>query len=152
MAARFERDVIDYLDDDTLDEDRTPFIPVRPDRSPDGWAVFIVGALTGVAGGALLLVAPWLGGLAIALGYGAAALVLGGSRNGFARSFAFGFAVFALAGAAIALSHMFFPETAWPILSGIAEPRPLFFSTALAPWLAGFAKYLQARSTASVLT
>ncbi len=145
MAARFERDVIDYLDDDTLDEDHSLFIPVRPDHAPDGWAGFIGGALIGAAGGALATIAPWLAGLLIAGGYGAAAHVLGGGGSRFARALAFGFGAVALAGAATALGGVFFPRTTWSILSAIAARHALFLSVALLPWPLGLARYLHLR-------
>jgi hypothetical protein len=139
MAPR-EIDAIDYIDDDTQDEDVTLFIPVRPDSSLDGASVFFCGVLFGVSGGALAGIAPWLAGFLIFGGYGVAALTLGGGRM--ARALSFGFFVLALAGAAMALGGVLFPRLTWDVVSAIAERHALFLSVALLAWPIAFARYL----------
>ncbi|MFZ1109592.1 MAG: hypothetical protein WAN43_14765 [Rhodomicrobium sp.] len=141
MAPR-EHDAIDYIDDDTQDEDVTLFLPVRPDSAVDGASGFLGGVLAGVSGGALAQIVPWLAGLLIFAGYGMAACALGGSRSLFARSLSFGFTVLAVAGAAMALGGMFFPRQTWSILSAISERHALFLSVAALAWPIGFARYL----------
>jgi hypothetical protein len=141
MSPR-EPDAIDYIDDDTQDEDVTLFLPVRPDSFLDGLSGFLGGILIGVSGGALAQIAPWLAGLLIFAGYGMAAYALGGGRSLFARALSFGFFVVALAGAAMAVGGVLFPRPTWAVVSAIAERHALFLSVALLAWPIGFARYL----------
>src|SRR5208337_5652269 len=110
MAQPSPRDFIEYIDDETQNEDETPFFPVRPDSGPDGWSGFWGGILIGVAGGALVPLAPWLGGSLIFAGYGMTALSLRGSKSRFARALSFGFALLAFVGAAMLLGQIVFPN------------------------------------------
>ncbi len=143
MTGRFERDVIDYFDDDTQNEDETPFVPVRPEGAPYGWASFFIGGmLIGAAAGSLAPIAPWLAGLLIFAGYGVAAYAVGGRRNRIARALSFGFGVMALAGAAMALGGVFFPKATWSVVSAIADRHALFLSVALLAWPISLARYL----------
>jgi hypothetical protein len=98
--------------------------------------------LIGVGAGALPTIAPWLAGLLIFIGYGAAAYALGGSRNRIARALSFGFGVMAAAGAAMGLGGIFFPEATWSAVSAVANRHALFLSVALLAWPIGFARYL----------
>jgi hypothetical protein len=137
-----ERDVIDYVDDETQDEDDTLFLPMRPNNASTGWGGFLGGALAGVAAGSLAPIAPWLAGLLVFAGYGVAAYALGGSRNRLARALSFGFGVMAAAGAAMALGGVFFPAATWSVISAIAERHAVFLSVAILPWPIGFVRYL----------
>jgi hypothetical protein len=145
MAPR-ELDVIDYIDDDTQNEDHTLFLPVRPDSVPDGVSGFLGGVLIGVSGGALAQIAPWLAGVLIFAGYGMAACALGGRRDLFTRALSFGFSVLALTGAAMAVGGVLFPRPTWAIVSAIAERHALFLSVAIMAWPIGFARYLYLRA------
>lgn len=150
MAPR-EIDPIDYVDDDTQDEDVTLFIPVRPDSFLEGDAVsgFLGGVLIGVSGGALAQIAPWLAGILIFAGYGMASYALGGRRHRLARALSFGFFVLALGGAAMAVGGVLFPRPTWAVVSAIAERHALFLSVAALAWLIGFARYIHLLSRGS---
>lgn len=145
MANRPPRDLIDYLDDDTLDEDETPFIPVRPDSTPDVSYRFFCGLFAGIAGGALPTLAPWLAGLMIFAGYGVAGHALRGTRSRIARALGLGFNVVALAGSAMAVGGVLFPRTTWDVVSAIADRHILFLSVATLAWPIGFLKYIYGR-------
>jgi 4-hydroxybenzoate polyprenyltransferase len=142
MPARSQRDVIDYVDDDTQNEDETPFIPVRPDGVPNAWNWFFGGILLGIAGGALVPLAPWLAGLLIFIGYGMTAYSLRQTRNRFAQALSFGFGILALIGGAMFLGRIFFPNTTWSIIAAVADRHSIFISVAIAAWPIGLAKYL----------
>ena len=129
MVARSPRDVIDYFDDNTENEDETPFLPVRPEGAfLNPWSGFYGGLLIGLAGGGLATLAPWLAGLLIFTGYGMTALTLRRTRRRLLRSFGLGFGVIALAGAAVVLGEVFFPRqhrrSSQPPLRGIRCSYP----------------------------
>lgn len=143
MSARSRRDLIDYVDDNTQDEDGTPFIPVRSDGNfVDFWSGFFGGLLIGVAGGGLATVAPWLAGLLVFGGYGMAAITLRRSRNRLWRSLGFGFGVVALAGGAAVLGLIVFPETTHAIFAAAAARHMIFISVAGLAWAIGLVRYL----------
>ena len=142
MAARSPRDVIDYLDDNSQDEDETPFFPVRPDSSPDWWSGFWGGILIGLAGAALVTLAPWLGGSLIFAGYGMTALSLRGSRNGFPRALGFGYALLACVGAAMALGQLFFPNSTASVIDAAAAHHVILITLAALAWPIALLKYL----------
>ena len=145
MASQSPRDVIEYMDDETQNEDETPFVPVRPDSSPDAWSAFWGGILIGLAGAALVTLAPWLGGSLIFAGYGMTALSLRGSGNGFARALGFGYALLASIGAAMVLGEVFFPNVTASVLDAAAAHHVIFISMAMLAWPIALLKYLFSR-------
>ena len=142
MAQPSPRDFIEYIDDETQNEDETPFCPVRPDSGLDGWSGIWGGILIGVAGGALVPLAPWLGGSLIFAGYGMTALSLRGGKNRFARALSFGFALLAFVGGAMVLGQIFFPNTTASIIAAAAAHHVIFISVAILAWPIGLLKYL----------
>ena len=143
MAAETPRDLIDYVDDNSQHEDETPFLPVRPDDgSPDAWSAFWGGMLIGIAGGALVPLAPWLGGSLIFAGYGMTALSLRGSRRRFGRALGFGFALLSFVGAAMVLGQIFFPYTTASLIAAAAARHLIFISIATLAWPIAILKYL----------
>ena len=148
MASRPPSDFIDYVDDETQDEDDTPFFPVRPATLLDTWSGFFGGILIGLAGGALIPLAPWLGGLMVFAGYGMTALTLSGSRNRFARALSFGFGILALAGGIMLLGTIFFPAFTWSFVAAAAQHHVVFVSVAALAWVIGVAKYIYGRLAA----
>ncbi len=143
MTAESSRDLIDYVDDNSQNEDETPFLPLRPDDGArDTWSGFLGGMLIGIAGGALVHLAPWLGGSLIFVGYGMAALTLAGSRRRFARALGLGFALMAFLGAAMVLGQIFFPYTTASLIAAAATHHIVFISIATLAWPIGFLKYL----------
>ena len=142
MSARSPRDVIDYIDDDSQNEDETPFCPVRTDSLPDSWSVFWCGILIGLAGAGLVTLAPWLAGSLIFLGYGMTALTLRGSHNGFARALGFGYGFLAFAGAAMVLGAVFFPKETASLIAAAAAHNNVFMSFATLAWPIALLKFL----------
>ncbi len=143
MTAESPRDLIDYVDDNSQHEDETPFIPVRPDGgSPDAWSGFWGGMLIGIAGGALVPLAPWLGGSLVFVGYGVTALTLRGSRHSFARALGFGFALLSVVGAAMAVGQIFFPYTTASLIEAAAARHIIFISIATLAWPIAILRYL----------
>ncbi len=143
MAVESPRDLIDYIDDTSQHEDETAFIPVRPDGgSPDAWSGFWGGMLIGIAGGALVPLAPWLGGSLIFAGYGMTALTLRGSRNSFARALGFGFALLSGVGAAMVVGQIFLPYTTASLIAAAAARHILFISIATLAWPIALLRYL----------
>ena len=142
MAARSPRDVIDYLDDNSQDEDETPFFPVRPDSSPDAWSGFWGGILIGLSGAALVTLAPWLGGSLIFAGYGMTALSLRRSRYRFLRALSFGYALLAFLGAAMVLGEVFFPNITASVIDAAAAHHVIFISLTTLAWPIALLKYL----------
>ena len=102
MSSNSERDVGDYVTDNSREEEGTLFVPV-PEGHRDPWMRLCAGILTGLAGAAIVTVSPWVAGALISIGYGLAALNLKGSANCCARALCFGFIVTALLGAALIL-------------------------------------------------
>jgi hypothetical protein len=134
MAARSPRDVIEYFDDNSENEDETPFTPVRPDSLPDAWSYFWGGILIGLAGAGLVTLAPWLGGVLIFAGYGMTASSLRGSRNSFARALSFGYALLACVGAAMLFGAVFFPNVTASVIAAAAAHHIIFISLATLAW------------------
>ena len=145
MAAGSQRDVVDYFDDNTQNENDTAFIPVRRGRFPDSWSGFFGGILIGAAGGALMTLAPWLGGLLVFAGYSLTAMMLRRSRNPFPRALSFGFIVLALAGAAIFLGVVLLPETTSAFLAAAAARHAILISVVTLAWLIGLVRYIYIR-------
>jgi hypothetical protein len=141
MSSRSQRDFIDYIDDHSLHEDETPFIPVRPDGPPDSWSAFFGGTIIGISGGALVPFAPWLAGALVAIGYGMTAYTLGGSRNRFVRALRFGFAIPALIGAATVVGEALSPSTTWSIVKFLGDRHLIFCGLAAMPWVLTLLKY-----------
>ena len=142
MAARSPRDVIEYFDDTSQNEDETLFCPVRPDSSPDAWSAFWGGILIGLAGAALVTLAPWLGGLLTFAGYGMTALSLRRSRNGFGRALGFGYGLLAGVGAAMFLGVVFFPNITASLIDAAAAHHVILISLATLAWPIALLKYL----------
>ncbi len=142
MAARSPRDVIEYFDDISQNEDETPFCPVRPDSSPDSWSCFWGGILIGLSGAALVTLAPWLAGSLIFAGYGMTALSLRGSRFGFLRALGFGYALLAGVGAALVVGQVFFPNSTAAVIGAAAAHRVILISLATSAWPIALLKYL----------
>ena len=147
MAARSPRDVIEYFDDNSQNEDETPFCPVRPDDTPDSWSAFWGGILIGLAGACLVTLAPWLAGSLIFIGYGMTALSLRGSRYGFLRALSFGYALLAFLGAAMVLGEVFFPNFVASAIDAAARHHVILISLATLAWPIGLLKYLFKLST-----
>ena len=142
MAARSPRDVIEYFDDDSQNEDETPFSPVRPDSLPDAWSAFWGGILIGLSGAALVTLAPWLAGSLIFAGYGMTAFSLRGSRYRFLRALSFGYALLACLGAAMVLGQVFFPNTTASLIDAAAAHHVILISLATLAWPIALLKYL----------
>ncbi len=140
MSSGQERDVIDYIDDESEHEDETPFVPVR-DNSPDNWTAFYTGILIGVAGGALIPLAPWLGGLLILLGYGTTAFTLRARGNRLTRALRSGFWLSATFGAALIVAEALFPKLAWSLVATAGERTIIFPTVVVMPWAAGLLRY-----------
>jgi hypothetical protein len=134
MPARSPRDVIEYVDDNSENEDETAFFPVRPDSLPDAWSYFWGGILIGLAGAGLVTLAPWLGGLLIFAGYGMTALSLRGSRASFGRALSLGYALLACVGAAMLLGAAFFPGVTASVIAVAAAHHVIFISLATLAW------------------
>ena len=147
MAARSPRDVIEYFDDTSQNEDETPFCPVPSDSSPDAWSAFWGGILIGLAGAALVTLAPWLAGSLIFAGYGMTALSLRGSRYGFLRALSFGYALLAFLGAAMVLGEVFFPNITASVIAAAAAHHVILISLATLAWPIALLKYLFQLST-----
>ncbi len=142
MSSSQERDMIDYIDDNSEDENETLFIPVRRDGPPGNWTGFYSGILIGVAGGGLVALAPWLGGALVFAGYAVTALTLKGPGSRFCRALRTGFWVSALVGASILAGEAFFPRTAWSLIQAASDRHVLFPGIAGMPWSIGLLKYL----------
>jgi hypothetical protein len=142
MAARSPRDVIEYFDDNSQSEDETPFLPVRPDGSPDAWSGFWGGILIGLAGAGLVTLAPWLGALLIFAGYGMTALSLRRSSTSFGRALGFGYAILACVGAAMLLGAVFSPNVTASVIAAVAAHHVIFISLATLAWPIALLKFV----------
>jgi hypothetical protein len=142
MSSRREKYIIDYIDDDTQNEDQTDFIPVRPDTGPDSWSTFFGGLLAAISGGALLAEAPWLGGAMVGVGYAFAAYSLRGLSRPFPASLRFSFLIFATLGVLVLAADCVAPKTVWPVVASIGKKGRIFVSVALLPWVIAFVKYV----------
>ncbi len=144
MASRRNKDLIEYIDDNSQHEDDTPFIPVRPETGLDTWTTFFGGILIAICGGALLTIAPWLGGAFVAVGYCLAAYSLRGARSRFAANLRFAFLLFAMLGAVITTFDCLAPRTTWSVIEYMGRKLPIFIGIAILPWVFGTTKYLLA--------
>ncbi len=142
MAERSQRDVVDYIDDASQDEDETPFVPVRPDSSLDAWSAFWGGILLGLSGAGLVTLAPWLAGLLIFVGYSMTALSLRRSSNGFGRALKFGYALVAAVGAVMLFGSATFPNMTASLISAAAAHNIIFVSLATLAWPIALLKYI----------
>ncbi len=145
MAARSPRDLIDYVYEDSENEDGSLFLPVPSDSGPDTWSAFWSGLLIGLAGAGLVTLAPWLGGLLVFVGYGMTALSLRGSRNGFGRALRFGYGLLALVGAAMLLGVIFFPNVTASVIGAAAERHLIFVSLATLAWPIALLRFVLGR-------
>ncbi len=143
MSSGPERDMIDYIEPDPQHEDNTLFLPL-PSSKPDSWTVFNIGILTGIAGGVLLAVVPWLAGSLIFSGYGLAALTLKARYNRLVRALRLGFGLSSLYGAAILGGAIYFPDAIWRLIVIAGERHLLFPVTASLPWAIGISRYVYA--------
>jgi hypothetical protein len=141
MSSAPDRDeFIDYLADTSHREDETLFLPA-PEGRPDSWTVFYVGILTGMAGGGIIALSPWLGGFLIFAGYGMSALSFGRPLTKFAYALRYGFALSALAGALIFAAALTFPETAGRLIDAVSKRHLTFLSLTGLPWAAAVFRY-----------
>ncbi len=124
-------------------EEGTLFLPT-PEGHRDPWAPFYAGILTGLAGSALVVVSPWLGGALIAIGYGLTALALRGSANRFAKALRLGFALVALLGAALIAADMALSPALRHFIDMAGNRHLVFPGFALMPWVLGVLRYLYA--------
>jgi hypothetical protein len=144
MSSGSDQDeFIDYLEDKSKHEDETLFLPV-PDSRPNDWTAFYTGILTGIFGGGLVPLSPWLGGLLIFGGYSITVLTLKGRGNRFSRALRFGFAFSALLGAVLLAGRAFYPDWTWRFIAAVSEHHAIFASAALMPWAIGILRYAYA--------
>jgi hypothetical protein len=141
MSSRSPRDLIDYIGDNPSISNEAPIVPRRYGFL-DTWSGFLGGILLGIAGGALIPIGPWLGGLLILAGYGMAASVLRGSRNGYTNALRFGFIVSAIIGLALIVGHALFPRSTWSVISFFADRHLIFSGVAALPWAVSAVKYI----------
>lgn len=144
MSPGSDRDeFIDYLEDKSKHEDETLFLPVS-ESGPDDWTAFYIGILTGIVGGGLIPLSPWLGGLFVFGGYAITALALKSARNGFSRALRFGFVFSAVLGAALVAARGYYPEWTWRFVEAASQRHVIFLSAAAIPWAAGILRYVSA--------
>lgn len=144
MSSDSERDIGDYITDNSVTEEGTLFLPA-PNGRPDSWSFFFGGILIGMAGGGLVTLAPWLGGSLILVGYGTTAFTLVGSRRRFGRALRFGFVIAALFGAVLLAGDIVATGPTWHVISAIGERHLFFPSFVLMPWVIGPFRYLYLR-------
>ena len=141
MSSDSGRDIGDFITGNSTDEDGTLFFP-SPEGHTDPWALFFSGILIGLAGGALVTVAPWLAGALIMTGYFLTALSLKGSSNRLANGLCFGFTISAILGAALIVGEIGAPKTTWRFIVAAGNRHLAFPSVALIPWALGILKYV----------
>lgn len=144
MSSNSERDLADYVTDEPNtehNEDELLFLHA-PEGGSDPWAKFFTGILIGLAGGALVVIAPWLGGALIMTGYCLTAYSLMGSTNRFANGLCFGFAVSAVLGAALVASEIGAQKETLHFVAKAGQRHLVFPSVALFPWTLGLLRYL----------
>ncbi|HZV21022.1 MAG TPA: hypothetical protein VE986_05680 [Hyphomicrobiales bacterium] len=134
MSSGSRRDPYDFWDDGLRDDD------YRRGYS-DTWSGFWGGILLGIAGGALIPLGPWLGGLLMLAGYGMAASTLRSRRSRFAGALRFGFFISAIIGAALILGHGTAPAATWSIISYIGDRHLIFPGVAAIPWMLAILRY-----------
>ncbi len=124
-----------------VNDDEGLFLPCPPPAGPNSWTVFWGGILTGLAGGAIAIVAPWLGGLLISGGYALTALTLSAPGNRFVRAIRFGYIVSAILGIAIAVAYVL-DTPAMRRIFDFHGKQYLFFGCVLAlPLVIGMLRY-----------
>ncbi len=143
MSSDSEGDVTGHDSDNSQQEEETLFLPA-PDGMPDRWTFFFTGILSGVFGGALVAVSPWLAGALIFIGYGLTAVSLRSARNAFGRALRFGFAIAAALGAAVLLGDALAPKAAGQVIFLVGERHLLFPGFVLMPWILGLLRYAYA--------
>ncbi len=140
MSSDSEGDIGDYVGDNSHQEEGTLFLP-SPDGRPDRWSFFFIGILSGMLGGALVVISPWLAGALIFIGYGLTAVSLRSVRHGFGRALRFGFAITAVLGVAVLLGDALAPKAAWRVISAIGERHLVFPGFVFMPWILGILRY-----------
>ena len=141
MSSGPDRDeFLDYVEDRSSNEDETLFLPAHDGR-PDGWTVFYVGILTGLAGGSLFPISLWLGAALIFLGYGATVLSYGRPRSKIARAMRFGFGFASSLGGFLLVAAALFPDTLWRVIEIAARHHLVFLIASILPWAATFLRY-----------
>ena len=143
MSSGSDRDMIDYVEDTSQHEDETLFLPV-PEHGVDRWSVFYIGILTGIAGGGLVSLAPWLAGILILTGYGLTAFTLKAPSSRFARALLLGFVLSASVGGALLAGEVFFPQTVWNLIAAVSGRHLIFAYVAAMPWVIGILRYVYA--------
>jgi hypothetical protein len=113
----------------------------RPNSYPTAWSGFWGGILIGIAGGALVPLAPWLGGALIFAGYGMTAFALAKSPNRFARALRFGFGTSAIVGGATLAGAALFPETTGSLIATLGERHLIFRGVVTMPWALTLIKF-----------
>jgi hypothetical protein len=143
MSSDPERDIGDYVTDNSQHEEGSLFLPA-PEGNSDPWALFFAGILMGLAGGVLVPVSAWVAGALIVIGYGLTALSLKGSARRFARALCFGFAITAVLGAALFAGEIAAPAAFRRLISVPANLHLIFAVFALMPWALGLLKFVHA--------
>ncbi len=147
MSSDPGRDFPEYVSDESNQnpdhEEGTLFLPT-PEDHRDPWMPFYGGILTGLAGSALVVISPWLGGALIAIGYGVTAFALRGCANRFAKALRLGFALVALLGAALIAADMAVSSALWHFVAMAGDRHLIFPGFALMPWVLGVLRYLYA--------
>ena len=141
MSSNSGHDIGDFITGNSTDEDGTLFLP-SPEGHTDPWALFFSGILIGLAGGALVTVAPWLAGGLIMTGYFLTALSLKGSSNRLANGLCFGFTISAILGAALIAGEIGAPKATWRFIVAAGNRHLAFPTVALIPWALGILKYV----------
>ncbi len=143
MSSNGERDEEDVAEA-TVNDDEGLFLPCPPPAGPDSWSLFWGGLLTGFAGGALAMVAPWLGGLLIFGGYALAASTLSAPGNRFVRAIRFGYIVSAILGIAIVAAHVLATPSVNRIFNMLASRYLFFGAVVTVPLAVGMLRYIYA--------
>jgi hypothetical protein len=133
MSSNSERDIGDYLTDNSPNEEGTLFLP-SPEGHRDPWTLFCAGILAGLAGSVIVTISPWVAGGLISIGYGLAAFSMRGSANSCGRAVCFGFAITALLGAALVAGEAAAPIAVQKLILAAGKHHAIFGSFALMPW------------------
>lgn len=142
MRSRDEKDALDYIKDESQDEDGTFFLPVRENAGPDSFGLSFFGFLGAIAGAAATPLAPGLGGALLCAGYCFVAFSMRHLQSRFLKSLRFGFAIMALAGATLAAARYNWPSATFSFVTFFSQ-RHLAFGTAVAaPWVIAIIRYI----------
>lgn len=141
MSSDSEREITDYVSDNSPNEEGTLFLPA-PDSRVDSWTLYFMGILAGMFGAALVPISLWLAGTLIFIGYGLTAVSLRRAGNACGRALRFGFTITAVLGAAVVLGDALTPKTAWHVISVAGERHLIFPGFALMPWILGILRYI----------